>query len=58
MKFLVNYTMCDNNEWRSIKKEEIIEVDNEEEVRKIIKDRSNYSYDYYVDSIRKIEEEN
>ena len=54
MIFHVRYTMYDNNEWAHRDEEEIIEASSEEEVCELIKNRSNYDYEYIVKSIKEI----
>lgn len=56
MKWKVNYTMYDNNEWRHFDEEEIIEADSFEEVKKIIKNKGGFDYECFLERAEKIED--
>lgn len=55
-KWKVNYTMYDNNEWIHFDKEEIIEADSFEEVKKIIKDKGGFDYECFLERAKEIED--
>lgn len=50
-KYKVYFTAYDNNEWRHRKGNIILEVNSEDEARKIIEDKSNYFEEYFVNRI-------
>lgn len=54
-KFKVEVESFNNHEWGMRKVEtEIIEAENEEEVKKIVRSWGNYDWDYFVNRIEEI----